>query len=223
MNRRMWKMLEWKEEFPLTSLNLWPRIVIRTGALGNTSFIGSVQVLPELAYERKYIPQLHAPLNLRLLNRKYRSRLTGIKATRFVYSLSRMNRHVWDELLHPTAGGLGLGLSICRSTKKLHGGTITATSEGEGRGTSFALEFPINAHRRASAAEEKVTHPAPQQLGGNGSRILLVEDHPRHPADACTFAAPCRPRSLHGRKRADSPGTGTPNRLRHSLERRRTT
>lgn len=46
-------------------------------------------------------------------------------------------------------GGLGLGLSIARHLVTLHGGTITATSPGAGRGATFTVRLPI-----VSAASE---------------------------------------------------------------------
>ena len=38
--------------------------------------------------------------------------------------------------------GLGLGLSIARHLVELHGGTIRAFSDGEGRGAKFVVELP---------------------------------------------------------------------------------
>ena len=45
------------------------------------------------------------------------------------------------------AGGLGLGLAIARSLVSLHGGVITAASEGEGRGATFAVELSTTKER----------------------------------------------------------------------------
>ena len=42
-----------------------------------------------------------------------------------------------------TATGLGLGLSIARHLVELHGGVIEASSEGEGRGATFTVTFPL--------------------------------------------------------------------------------
>lgn len=40
--------------------------------------------------------------------------------------------------------GLGLGLSICRHFVEQHGGTITASSEGPGKGAAFAVSLPLD-------------------------------------------------------------------------------
>jgi len=43
---------------------------------------------------------------------------------------------------HSAPGGLGVGLSLARSIAELHGGVLTAHSEGPGRGTELALRLP---------------------------------------------------------------------------------
>jgi len=51
-------------------------------------------------------------------------------------------------------GGLGLGLAIVRRLVELHGGTVAAESEGEGRGATFRIRLPL-LRRIPSPAEAK--------------------------------------------------------------------
>jgi two-component system CheB/CheR fusion protein len=48
-----------------------------------------------------------------------------------------------ETMVSRTASGLGLGLSIARHLVELHGGVIEASSEGEGRGATFMVTFPL--------------------------------------------------------------------------------
>ncbi len=44
--------------------------------------------------------------------------------------------------------GLGLGLAIVRHLVELHGGTVTAESDGEGRGATFRVWLPLAVERK---------------------------------------------------------------------------
>lgn len=46
------------------------------------------------------------------------------------------------------SGGTGIGLAIVRAILEAHGGTATATSQGTGRGATFALRLPVHNPRR---------------------------------------------------------------------------
>ncbi|HUE81792.1 MAG TPA: ATP-binding protein [Pyrinomonadaceae bacterium] len=75
-------------------------------------------------------------------------------------------------------GGLGIGLSVVRGLVELHGGTVWAKSEGEGRGASFIVSLPISATgvRATSAKREELrTHPNQIEVRRSG-RVLVVDD-----------------------------------------------
>lgn len=69
-------------------------------------------------------------------------------------------------------GGLGLGLAIVRSLVEMHGGTVQAASEGEGRGSTITLRLPL-AQPPALTADA----PAATAGGGDRGRVLLVDDN----------------------------------------------
>jgi signal transduction histidine kinase len=48
-----------------------------------------------------------------------------------------------DSVHSRDTGGLGLGLALARHFVELHGGTIRASSEGEGKGASFSVTVPL--------------------------------------------------------------------------------
>ncbi len=72
------------------------------------------------------------------------------------------------------SGGLGLGLAISKALVELHGGSITASSAGRGKGSVFRVSLPLASPGTlpADVAGSAVSPRAPRRL-----RILLVEDH----------------------------------------------
>ncbi|MGO4302076.1 hybrid sensor histidine kinase/response regulator [Cupriavidus sp. RAF12] len=71
-----------------------------------------------------------------------------------------------------------IGLSLCRSLVELHGGSVTAISEGHGMGATFTVRLPLAAMPDANAGDASSnTKPAVRR------RILLVDDN-RDAADS---------------------------------------
>jgi PAS domain S-box-containing protein len=70
-------------------------------------------------------------------------------------------------------GGLGLGLAIVKSLVELHGGVVSASSDGNGKGSSFTVTLPVAVANAATVPERRVSERALE-----GRRILLVEDEP---------------------------------------------
>jgi CheY-like chemotaxis protein len=80
---------------------------------------------------------------------------------------------------------LGLGLAIARQLVELHGGTIEASSAGEGLGSSFKIRLPLGTvNMTAVSLVDSVSRPVlldlpiPQSPDLNGIRILVVDDEP---------------------------------------------
>ena len=72
-------------------------------------------------------------------------------------------------------GGLGLGLAIARHLVALHGGTIEAQSEGEGRGTTFTIHLPLaTATGERFVERDRDRKVALPRL--DGIRVLIVDD-----------------------------------------------
>jgi PAS domain S-box-containing protein len=95
--------------------------------------------------------------------------------------------HVFERFRQEDAGtarargGLGLGLSIVHQLVELHGGTITAASEGPGTGSTFCVVLPIMLAATSSMVEEPARVPVsietpqdPPDL--SGISVLAVDD-----------------------------------------------
>jgi signal transduction histidine kinase len=75
-------------------------------------------------------------------------------------------------------GGLGLGLAIARSIVAMHNGSVTAFSDGVGRGATFTVRLPLQTGRLATASA-----PASSSHDGSevrppvaGMSVLVVDD-----------------------------------------------
>ena len=71
-------------------------------------------------------------------------------------------------------GGLGLGLSLVQSLVALHGGSVTAHSDGPGKGSCFSVRLPLAESPRIVETRDSVE--ATPAIGAH-TRILLVDDN----------------------------------------------
>jgi signal transduction histidine kinase len=78
-----------------------------------------------------------------------------------------------DGASERSQGGLGIGLTLVKRFTQMHGGSISAKSDGEGRGSEFVVRLPIlNKGTVASGAGTTAASSSPTQR-----RILIVDDN----------------------------------------------
>ena len=69
-------------------------------------------------------------------------------------------------------GGLGIGLSLVRGLVELHGGTVTAASEGSGKGSTFSMRLPQVA---PGLAQQAAAEPDAADSGAGASSLVAVQ------------------------------------------------
>ena len=81
------------------------------------------------------------------------------------------------QALDRSQGGLGLGLPIVRSLVALHGGTVNASSEGEGQGTEFTIRLPAAVLREDAPDHPLAARPVTAPRSIESRRVLIVDDN----------------------------------------------
>src|SRR6185369_13995894 len=80
-----------------------------------------------------------------------------------------------DRPIERSAGGLGIGLALVKGLVEMHGGTVEATSPGQGQGGTFTVRLPVLKERTEPLAAPLVESPA--DSSGSQRRILVVDDN----------------------------------------------
>jgi PAS domain S-box-containing protein len=82
-----------------------------------------------------------------------------------------------ERTLDRAEGGLGLGLTLVRRLTELHGGTVGATSAGQGQGSEFLVRLPLLADEPPGAGPTKAPEMERRVTPASGRRILVVDDN----------------------------------------------
>jgi CheY-like chemotaxis protein len=80
-----------------------------------------------------------------------------------------------EQGLDRAQGGLGLGLAIVRNLVQMHGGVVTASSEGRGRGSQFVVRLPLKSPGASVAAASPLRRES--SAPPSSRRVLLVDDN----------------------------------------------
>ncbi|CAN5241353.1 hypothetical protein BH24PSE2_BH24PSE2_18580 [soil metagenome] len=80
------------------------------------------------------------------------------------------------QALDRSSGGLGIGLQLAQSLVTMHGGLITARSDGRGKGSRFTVRLPVLA-LAAAESESPAGQPARLRDGGSVRNVLVVDDN----------------------------------------------
>ncbi|HEX5338470.1 MAG TPA: response regulator [Gallionella sp.] len=77
-----------------------------------------------------------------------------------------------ERTLERAHGGLGIGLTLVQRLVWMHGGRVSAYSDGPGRGSTFSVWLPVR------DMPERAIEPEEAGMGGvaSGARVLVVDD-----------------------------------------------
>jgi two-component system, sensor histidine kinase len=77
-----------------------------------------------------------------------------------------------DQSLAHTSGGLGVGLTLVHRLVELHGGRVSARSDGPGQGSEFTIRLPLSGNAGGPAVPEPEPWDRCPPCG-----VLIVEDN----------------------------------------------
>ena len=86
-----------------------------------------------------------------------------------IFEMFAQGEHALDN----PRSGLGIGLAVSRTLAEMHGGSLSARSDGKGLGSSFTVRLPLATARTHRA---RMATPAPGAAGTDGHRRVLVVD-----------------------------------------------
>ena len=104
-----------------------------------------------------------------------------------------------DRSLARSEGGLGIGLTIVNKLVELHGGSITAKSEGQGKGSEFTIRFPAATQGRLYPRRKDVSTGSGSKQEAASNLVVEMTTRTRD----CGMVRLLKP---HRARNGDSPG-----------------
>jgi PAS domain S-box-containing protein len=90
-----------------------------------------------------------------------------------VFELFVQGRQAIDR----SEGGMGLGLTIVRTLVEMHGGRVSAHSEGPGRGSEFLVRLPLLPGSQLPVSPTVIASGGADDTDGQGTKVLVVDDN----------------------------------------------
>jgi PAS domain S-box-containing protein len=81
-----------------------------------------------------------------------------------------------ETAIDRSQGGLGIGLALVKGLADLHGGTVTAKSEGLNQGSEFIISLPLTLHKEISV-KHHVTDSSSSVSFAAGRKLLVIDDN----------------------------------------------
>ncbi len=160
-------------------IELVPRLDDKAGVLRGDSARLQQIVCNLLSNAIKFTP-VGGRVEVRLSRRDTEAEITvrdsgqGIKGEFLPYVFDRFRQE--DGSISRRHGGLGLGLAIVRHLVELHGGTVSAASDGEGQGATFTVRIPTRHDPVERSPEPLPAASSAPPLAG--VHVLVVDDDP---------------------------------------------
>lgn len=98
---------------------------------------------------------------------------------------------------HRTRGGLGIGLSLAKRLVALHNGSLEASSEGKGKGSTFTVSLPLMAAEKIPRDHAKTVPIYALDKKPNAPLFILVVDDNKKAADALVQLLQARGHKAH--------------------------
>lgn len=105
-----------------------------------------------------------------------RVRDTGVGLKREDFEAIFDSFHQSSATIDRTQGGLGLGLTLVRGLVAMHGGQITASSEGPGRGTEFKIRLPLDPSALRGTWEQGTKELEKPDVPLEPMLVLVIDD-----------------------------------------------
>ncbi|MBX5460102.1 MAG: response regulator [Steroidobacteraceae bacterium] len=101
-----------------------------------------------------------------------------------------------DAAAHRAQGGLGIGLALVRQLVQMHGGSVTAYSDGPGHGSEFLIRLPLRV-RQTRVTMTSSSHPLDGTDATRSGLCILLADDNRDALDSLATLLQCDGHEVH--------------------------